>query len=111
MTPILRKLRQMLSRPWERLEQRFRSARPGSVLIMVVALLVLLALMGTAYLASARLERATVTNDTAQRQLNEVMRGYLDQLVNQAQSLITRDAGTWYTTPTLSADTKTATQT
>lgn len=36
------------------LEARFRQARPGSVLIVVVALLVLMALMGTAYITSVR---------------------------------------------------------
>src|SRR5258707_15506908 len=38
-------------------QRRFRAARPGSVLILVVALLVLLALIGTAWMSSVRIER------------------------------------------------------
>src|SRR3954467_12349041 len=48
------------SNPFRRLldaaQRRFRRARPGSVLIMVVALLVLLALIGTAAMSTARLD-------------------------------------------------------
>ena len=38
-------------------QRRFRRARPGSVLILVVALLVLLALIGTAFISTAGTDR------------------------------------------------------
>src|SRR5687768_12688190 len=43
--------------PSHRLARRLRTARPGSVLILVVALLVLMALIGTAWLSTARVDR------------------------------------------------------
>lgn len=39
-----------------------RLARRGSILIIVVAILVLLAIMGTAFISTARIDRQTVTN-------------------------------------------------
>src|SRR4051794_38671295 len=44
---------------FRRLNQRFRTARPGSVLILVVALLVLMALIGTAFISTTRIDRVT----------------------------------------------------
>src|ERR1700712_2600801 len=57
MKRMLNKLTRTMDNAMDRLQRRFRGSRPGSVLIMVVALLVLLALMGTAYLATARQDR------------------------------------------------------
>ena len=67
-----------------RLQQRFRKSRAGSVLIMVVALLVLLALMGTAYVATARLDRqgsAPLTlNTTLDDTLNQMVQGVTENV-------------------------------
>ena len=48
-----------LRRASARVQARFRKARPGSILILVVALLVLMALIGTAWLSTARIDRST----------------------------------------------------
>src|SRR3954454_22969147 len=47
----------IMSRLFDAMQRRFKRARPGSVLIMVVSLLVLLALIGTAAMSTARLDR------------------------------------------------------
>src|SRR3954468_12140168 len=49
----------LIARLLEAAQRRYRRARPGSVLIMVVALLVLLALIGTAAMSTARLDRVS----------------------------------------------------
>src|SRR5690349_16972490 len=89
----LNRFARWLGRPLERLQQRFRRARPGSVLIMVVALLVLLALMGTAYMASARLERQQASASGGQRMLLEAAENYAKQLLDQVQDAIVKDSG------------------
>src|SRR5438552_16748738 len=53
----MKKLYSTISRLLNPMQRRFRAARPGSVLILVVALLVLLALIGTAWMSSVRIER------------------------------------------------------
>ncbi len=53
--------------------------RRGSVLILVVALVVLLALMGTAYLSSTSNERYTAAANTINAQADVVMQGVIDQ--------------------------------
>lgn len=45
---------------WKRVASLPRP-RKGSILVLVVALLVLLALMGTAYLTTVRIDRAPIT--------------------------------------------------
>ena len=47
----------LLGRLLEAAQRRFSRARPGSVLVMVVALLVMLALIGTAAMSTARIDR------------------------------------------------------
>jgi Tfp pilus assembly protein PilX len=49
----------MVVRVLDAVQGRFRRARPGSVLIMVVSLLVLLALIGTAAMSTSRLDRTS----------------------------------------------------
>jgi hypothetical protein len=88
-----------LRRPLERLQERFRRARPGSVLILVVALLVLLALMGTAYMASARLERQQAAASGGQRMLLEAVETYAKQYLDKIQAAIAADSGNLVTCP------------
>jgi Tfp pilus assembly protein PilX len=97
---IMNGLARLIGRPLERLQQRFRRARPGSVLILVVALLVLLALMGTAYMASARLERQQAASSGGQRMLLEASETYAKQLADEVQSALATDAGNLVTCPT-----------
>ena len=61
----------------EKVQKRFVRARPGSVLILVVALLVLMALIGTAFLSTTNYDRylelartrrrGSVTHEAAER--------------------------------------------
>jgi hypothetical protein len=51
-------------------QRRFRRARPGSVLVMVVALLVMLALIGTAAMSTARLDRMSSVQHVKNTQLD-----------------------------------------
>ena len=64
-------MRSFLTTRWRRLvargaDLRRRGPRRGSILIMVVAVLVLLALMGTAYISTARLDRGAAGPANAQ---------------------------------------------
>jgi hypothetical protein len=69
-----------IGKPTDRLARRLRTARPGSVLILVVALLVLMALIGTAWLTTARTDRQT------SQQNNENVE--LEMLVQSAMKLV-----------------------
>src|SRR3954452_17705042 len=51
-------------------QRRFSRARPGSVLIMVVALLVMLALIGTAAMSTARIDRISSVQNSANVQID-----------------------------------------
>ena len=97
------RLANLLSQPWLRLQRRFQQARPGSVLILVVALLVLLALMGTAYVSSARLERYSSITTNSQRMLREMADAFANQLIGQVKSSAGSDSGNVVTCPTSGA--------
>src|SRR5688500_11999882 len=56
-------------------QARFRRARPGSVLIMVVSLLVLLALIATAAMTTARVDRVASRQHVYSTQIDLVMEG------------------------------------
>jgi hypothetical protein len=58
--------------------RRWRNARPGSVLILVVALLVLLALIGTAYLSATQAERYTSGQNTVNTEADLLLQGLVD---------------------------------
>jgi DNA uptake protein ComE-like DNA-binding protein len=57
------------------LERRFRRAHPGSVLILVVALLVLLALLGTAYINTARSDRYSSSQNSFNTEVELLLQG------------------------------------
>src|SRR5262245_16334422 len=77
----------LFARMLDRLERRFRAARPGSVLILVVALLVLMALIGTAYIATARSDRYA----SAQHIRNNQIDLLADGVVNMVMGVIADD--------------------
>jgi hypothetical protein len=55
--------------------QRPPAKRPGSVMIMVIALLVLLALMGTAWVASVRYDRGSLSHNVTSNRIDELAEG------------------------------------
>jgi DNA uptake protein ComE-like DNA-binding protein len=59
----------------ERIERRFRRSRPGSVLILVVALLVLLALLGTAYINTAQTDRYSSAQNSFNTEIDLLVQG------------------------------------
>src|SRR5688572_29278987 len=69
------RLQHSLRRSSARLEARLRNARPGSVLILVVALLVLMALIGTAWLSTARIDRYAVRQSAANTEIDLLVDG------------------------------------
>jgi hypothetical protein len=56
-------------------EARLQKARPGSVLILVVALLVLLALMGTAFISTSRTDRSSSAQNTFNTEIDLLVQG------------------------------------
>lgn len=56
-------------------QRRFARSRPGSVLILVIALLVLLALIGTAYMTMAQGDRAAAQQHTFNTEVDLLMEG------------------------------------
>jgi hypothetical protein len=72
-----------MSRLFEAMQRRFRKARPGSVLIMVVALLVLLALIGTAAMSTARMDRQSSAQNVANTQIEMLAEGVKQMVIGQ----------------------------
>jgi hypothetical protein len=63
------------------IEKRLRSNRPGSVLILVVALLVLMALMGTVFLSTSRVDRLTTVQHVTNTQADLLLDGVKNMAV------------------------------
>jgi hypothetical protein len=89
---LIRRLRQTRQHLSNRADVHFRKSRPGSVLILVVALLVLLALMGTAYISTSQIDRSS----TAQNSFNTEIDLLIDAVckIEQQQILTSPDAPT-----------------
>jgi hypothetical protein len=66
-----------LDRLMNRAGARFRKARPASVLILVIALLVLMALIGTAFITTARTDRYSATQNTYNTEVDLLIQGVL----------------------------------
>lgn len=73
--------------PLDRMQRRFVRWRPGSVLILVVALLVLMALIGTAYITMAQSDRYAAQQHTYNTQIDLLV----ESVVNLAKGVFTRD--------------------
>src|SRR6266550_3594495 len=65
------------------LKRRFRRSRPGSVLIMVVALLVLLALIGTAWISTVRIDRFASAQHTVNTEVDMLVEGVKELAYSQ----------------------------
>src|SRR5579859_2979660 len=78
----------------DRVQRRFARSRPGSVLIMVVALLVLMALIGTAYITMARSDRYAAQQHSYNTQIDMLV----DGVINTINGILTQDVmiGTQY---------------
>lgn len=59
-------------------QHRFVRSRPGSVLILVVALLVLMALIGTAYMSMAQSDRASAAQHTSNTEIDLLLEGVIN---------------------------------
>ena len=66
------------TRRFKRVLTRLERARPGSVLVLVIALLVLMALIGTAFISTAHIERYSATQNTYNTQLDLFSQGVND---------------------------------
>jgi hypothetical protein len=82
-TKPTRPLRHLL----DRAQKRFVRSRPGSVLILVVALLVMMALIGTAYMTMAQFDRGTAVVHSFNTEVDLL----LDGVLNQVKGTITND--------------------
>jgi hypothetical protein len=58
-----------------KIDRRFRLTRPGSVLILVVALLVLMALIGTAFISTSRTDRVAMVQHTNNTEIDLLLEG------------------------------------
>src|SRR5688572_30509328 len=83
MTP--RRPRMTIKQLLEAAHARFRRARPGSVLIMVVSLLVLLALIGTAAMSTARVDRESSRQHVVNVQIEMLAEGVKQLLIAAIQ--------------------------
>src|SRR3954468_8362453 len=68
-------------------QARFRNARPGSVLILVVALLVLMALIGTAALTTNTIDRYATQQNTINTEVDLLVEG----VKNMAKGVVVGD--------------------
>src|SRR5579862_9520021 len=78
-----------------RIQRRFRVSRPGSVLILCVALLVLLALIGTAMISTTRVDRYSAVQHTNNTEVALLVEGV--KSVTEAQII----DDLWDTLPTV----------
>src|SRR3954467_4897984 len=69
-----------LNRPTHRLAARLRNARPGSVLILVVALLVLMALIGTAWISTTRTDRYAAVQHSFNTEIEMLVDGVVQMV-------------------------------
>lgn len=76
-----------IARTLDAVQGRFRRARPGSVLIMVVSLLVLLALIGTAAMSTSRLDRVSSLQHVRNTQIDILATSVKEMVV----ALLSRD--------------------
>src|SRR3954447_24228782 len=83
MTSPVRSARRILNAA----QMRFRNARPGSVLILVVALLVLMALIGTAALTTNTIDRYATQQNAVNTEIDLLVEG----VKNMAKSVIVSD--------------------
>src|SRR5690348_17029157 len=87
----MRKLSNLFAEKVKRGIRRVRSMRRGSVLIIVVALLVMMALIGTAAISMARLDRYAARQQVTTVE-NEIIReAMLQQARNDAMIALARD--------------------
>ncbi|MDB5357226.1 MAG: Helix-hairpin-helix motif containing protein [Phycisphaerales bacterium] len=82
------KLKNPIRRLLDRLQNRFARSRPGSVLVLVVALLVLMALIGTAYITTARTDRFSAQQNALNTQIDLLLQG----VINMAEASMTTSA-------------------
>ena len=69
-------------RMFDRMQRRFVRSRPGSVLILVVALLVLMALIGTAYISMAQSDRYAAEQHRSNTQVDLLVDGVTQMAKN-----------------------------
>jgi Helix-hairpin-helix motif len=82
------KIKNPIRRLLDRLQNRFARSRPGSVLVLVVALLVLMALIGTAYITTARTDRFSAQQNALNTQIDLLLQG----VINMAEASMTTSA-------------------
>src|SRR5436309_2030233 len=85
------RIHKSFARMLQRLERRWRVSRPGPVLILVIALLVLMALMGTAYISTTRIDRYNARQNTANVQIDMLVDGVVDLAVGQIKNDLYND--------------------
>src|SRR4051812_9094395 len=88
-----------LARLLDAAQRRFRRARPGSVLVMVVALLVMLALIGTAAMSTARLDRMSSVQHVKNTQLDILADGVKNMAISVVVSDLFGSSGGLYRDP------------
>ena len=84
MVLMMMRMVQPLGRIGRRLRRTIASARRGSVLIFVVVLLVLLALIGTAFISTARTDRYATQQNAYNTQIDLLAQGVQNMVANAA---------------------------
>jgi hypothetical protein len=98
MKRILKATAEALDRAQARfLRSRLKISRRGSVLIIVVALLVLMAIIGTAYISTARTDRGAAATNSQNTEIQLLLQGVEDM----ASSQIIADVNPYVTTETI----------
>jgi len=83
MKDSIRPIRKLL----DRVQRRFIRSRPGSVLILVVALLVLMALIGISFMTMAQFDRAAAVQHTFNTEVDLLV----DGVISQVKATVTND--------------------
>jgi hypothetical protein len=98
MKPIFKATTKALDRAQARFRRsRLKISRRGSVLIIVVALLVLMAIIGTAYISTARTDRGAAASNSENTEIQLLLQGVEDMATGQ----IIADVNPYVTTQTV----------
>src|SRR4051794_34310132 len=90
----MRKLTHPIIVVLNRVQSRMVRSRPGSVLILVVVLVVLLALMGTALLSTTRSDRFIAAQHTVNTQVDLIVEGVVQMVKGTLLDSLSGDVGT-----------------
>src|SRR4051794_17093941 len=92
-------VKNVLNRFRQAMHRKNHQGRRASVLVIVVAILTLIALIGTAYIATARIDRYTAASYVSVNAIEGQRKTYVDEVTQMAKDAILSDVNRDVTSP------------